>query len=390
VAEAMKSAAIAARVQLPMVPMVTAWSAQTPGTISLGQGMVGYGPPAAALARVAELAGDPAIHRYQPDPGMPELRRAFADKLARENDIDVDFRQRIVVTAGSNQAFLQALLCICDPGDEVILLSPYYFNHEMAIRLRGCEVVSVDTDSDYLPRPSAIAAAITPRTRALVTVSPNNPTGAVYPAELLAELNRLCVDRGIYHISDEAYEYFTYGGAEHFSPGSLGNDAHTITCFSLSKAYGYAGWRIGFIVVPEHLYGDLIKVQDTNAICAPAISQAVAVELLAIGRGYCDEQRVDIERVRDATLVELARVADLVTVPPAAGALYFFIRVATDMAASELAERLVREHRVAVIPGETFGMRDGCYLRVSYGAVDLPTAQRGLGRLTAGLRELVG
>ena len=373
-----------------MVPMVTAWSAATPGTISLGQGMVGYGPPAAALARIGELAADPAVHRYLPDPGLPELRRAFATKLRCENGIDVDFEQRVVVTAGSNQAFLQALLCICDPGDEVILPRPYYFNHEMAIRLRGCEVVCVDTDADYLPRADAISAAITPRTRAVVTVSPNNPTGAVYPGELLGEINRLCVERDIYHLSDEAYEYFTYAGAEHFSPGSLGNHANTISCFSLSKAYGYAGWRIGFIVVPEHLFSDLIKIQDTNAICAPAISQVLAVELLATGRGYCDEQRRAIERVREATLTELATIADLVTVPPAVGALYFFIRVNTDMAAVELAERLVREHRVAVIPGETFGMNNGCYLRVSYGAVDLETARRGLGRLAAGLRELVG
>ncbi len=109
------------------------------------------------------------------------------------------------------------------------------------------------------PDPAAIEAEITERTRAVVTVSPNNPTGAVYPEETLAAIHRLCGERGIYHISDEAYEYFTYDGARHFSPGSLGGE-HSISLYSFSKSYGMASWRVGVLVAPEHLYDDLMKI----------------------------------------------------------------------------------------------------------------------------------
>jgi aspartate/methionine/tyrosine aminotransferase len=123
-----------------------------------------------------------------------------------------------------------------------------------------------------------IEAAITPRTKAVVTVSPNNPTGAVYPESALREVNRICRERGVYHIHDEAYEYFTYGNARHFSPGSIAGSAdHTISIFSLSKSYGFASWRIGYQVIPDHLFGAVNKVQDTVLICPPVVSQYAAV-----------------------------------------------------------------------------------------------------------------
>ena len=255
----------AAGVQLPIIPIVAGWIAETPGTISLGQGVVHYGPPPAALAAIPEFLATVPHHQYIPDAGLPELRKAFEGKLRDENGIDAPFERRIYVTVGANQAFLNAVLAICDPGDEVILLSPYYFNHEMAITLASAVPVPVPVDERLQPDLPAIAAAITERTRAIVTVSPNNPTGAVYPRETLAAIHRLCAERGIYHVSDEAYEYFTYDGARHFSPGSLGGE-HAISLYSLSKAYGMASWRVGFLVAPEHLHRDLMKIQDTVVV----------------------------------------------------------------------------------------------------------------------------
>ena len=125
----------AAGVQLPIIPIVAGWIAETPGTISLGQGVVHYGPPPAALAAIPEFLATVPHHQYIPDAGLPELRSAFEGKLRDENGIEAPFERGIYVTAGANQAFLNAVLAICDPGDEVILLSPYYFNHEMAITL---------------------------------------------------------------------------------------------------------------------------------------------------------------------------------------------------------------------------------------------------------------
>src|SRR3989337_949126 len=225
----------AGRVQMPIIPTVAGWIAGTSGTISLGQGVVHYGPPPPALRKITAFLENATHHKYVPDAGLPSLRKAFEEKLRAENGIDADFGRRIFVTAGANQGFVNALLCLCDPGDEVILLSPYYFNHEMAVRLAGCRVVCVPADRNYQPRLAAIEAAITARTRALVTVSPNNPAGVVYPRDTLLAINRLCADRGIYHVSDEAYEYFTYDGAEHCSPGSFGGE-HTISLFSMPKS----------------------------------------------------------------------------------------------------------------------------------------------------------
>src|SRR6185503_2718408 len=124
---------------------------------------------------------------------------------------------RVMVTAGGNLAFMNAVLAIADPGDEFILPTPYYFNHEMAVTMANCRPVLVATDASYQLDVAGLRAAITPRTRAIVTVSPNNPSGAVYPAETLRQVNRLCAEHRIHHISDEAYEHFTYDGASHFS-----------------------------------------------------------------------------------------------------------------------------------------------------------------------------
>src|SRR6185369_12263196 len=126
--------------------------------------------------------------------------------------------------------------------------------------------------------------AITAKTRAVVTISPNNPTGAVYSEAALCEVNQICGERGIYHISDEAYENFTYNGARHFSPASVaGSEAHTISLFSFSKAFGFASWRIGYMVMPENLFVPVKKIQDTILICAPVISQYAACGALKAG-----------------------------------------------------------------------------------------------------------
>ncbi len=216
--------------------------------------MVHYGPPAEAIERIGQFLASPDNHKYKPVEGIAELVTALERKLAAENGISTGDTGRVVVTAGGNMAFFNALLAIADPLDEIILLAPYYFNHEMAVCMLNCRPVVVPTDANYQLDLAAIRAAITPRTRAIVTISPNNPSGAVYSRESLTAVNQLCSEHGIYHINDEAYEYFVYDPARHFSPGSLPAAAgHTISLYSLSKAYGFASWRIGYMVIPEAL-----------------------------------------------------------------------------------------------------------------------------------------
>jgi aspartate/methionine/tyrosine aminotransferase len=203
-------------------------------------------------------------------------------------------------------------------------------------------------------------------------------------------VNTLCAERGLYHISDEPYEYFTYGTA-HVSPGSLvGAEAHTISLYSLSKAYGFAGWRIGYMVYPEALAAAMMKSQDTILICPTMAAQIGAAAALGVGRTYCDGFLRELTSVREIVLSELAALAPLATVPAADGAFYALLRVQTDRRPFDLAEQLIREHKVAVIPGDAFGMTDGCSFRVAYGALQKATVQEGIGRLVTGLQTILG
>jgi aspartate/methionine/tyrosine aminotransferase len=376
-------------VQSPIIPVVGELIKSCPGTISLGQGVVSYSPPPEAIEFLSKFLAEPTHNLYKDVEGIPPLRTALAAKLQAFNGIEINEGNCIVVTAGSNMAFMNAILAITSVGDEVILNTPYYFNHEMAITMAGCHAVLVKCDENYQLRPEAIASAITPKTRAVVTISPNNPTGAVYSQEALRQVNQICRDRGIYHISDEAYEYFTYDGVKHVSPGAFaGSSEYTISLFSLSKAYGFASWRIGYMVIPKHLLVAVKKVQDTILICPPVISQYAALGALQAKEEYLKNHIQAIAQVRQVVL-NLNSLQDLCTIAPADGAFYFFLKVHTTMNAFELVERLIREYRVAVIPGTTFGMDDGCYLRVAYGALQKETAKEGIERLVRGLQGII-
>lgn len=377
-------------VQTPIIPVVGGWIRETPGTISLGQGVVHYGPPPQAMAAARAALDEASTHGYQSGQGLPQLLGRISDKLKAENSIDVRQGQRVMVTAGANMAFLHAIMAITQPGDEIILNLPFYFNHEMAVQMVGCTAVGVATDERYRPRIDALRDAITPRTRAIVTVSPNNPSGAVYEEDLLREVNALCRERGIYHLADEVYEYFTYGAARHFSPASMpGAQAHTISMYSLSKAYGFAGWRIGYFSYPEHLADAMAKIQDTVMVCPPVISQVAAAAAMGVGRAYCEPQVRELASIRDLVVQQLGVLAPRVHMPSADGAFYGLLQVDTDQAPMALAERLVREHRVAVIPGTAFGLHQGCQFRVAYGALQKATVAEGIGRLVTGLRALL-
>ena len=376
------------QVQLPLIPVVSELIRDNPGTISLGQGVVNYPPPPQAIASLETFLAQPSNHHYQAVTGIDPLVTAITHKLTVDNQIETS-QQNIVVTAGSNMAFLNAVLAITEAGDEIILNTPYYFNHEMAITMASCQPVSVKTDRHYQLDLTAIAQAITAKTKAIVTISPNNPTGAVYPAKDLLAVNNLCRDRGIYHISDEAYEYFTYDGVKHTSPGSFTNsEAHTISLFSLSKAYGFASWRIGYMVIPPHLTLAVKKIQDTNVICPPVVSQYAAVGALTAGKSYCQQHLAQISQVRNIVTEQLQQISPICAIAPNPGAFYFFLKFKTDLHDLDLVQQLIEQYRVAVIPGSTFGMQDGCYLRGAYGSLQLDTAKEGIDRLVTGLENI--
>jgi len=373
-------------VQTPVVPLIARLVAATPGAVSLAQGMVAYPPPAAAIRAAAEAGATAQASRYGPVDGLPELRRAIAGKLARDNGIDSRAGdQRIMVTAGANMAFVNAVLAITEPGDEVILPQPYYFNHEMSVRMLGCTPVAGACDAAYVPRVDALAGALTARTRAIVTVSPNNPTGAVYPPAVIAAIDRLCREAGLYHIRDEAYEYFRYDGG---TPATPGDPERSIHLYSLSKSYGFAGWRIGYMLAPAALHEALLKAQDSNLICATHVAQAAAAACLATGPDYCRARLPELERGRDALLQALRPLAPAVTANRPEGAFYVMLSLPPALEDFAVARRLVEEFGVGVIPGSAFGITEGCSLRVSYGALTGAALEDAVARLAAGLDRI--
>ncbi len=162
-----------------------------------------------------------------------------------------------------------------------------------------------------------------------------------------------------------------------------------MSLYSLSKAYGFAGWRIGYAVYPRHLEAGMMKSQDTILICPMVASQLAAVAAMNVGRAYCAPHIRELAEIREVVLSRLAALAPLAHVPAADGAFYCLLKVATAIDPMVLAERLIREHKVAVIPGSAFGMTDGCYLRVAYGALQKETVTEGIGRLVNGLRAIL-
>jgi aspartate/methionine/tyrosine aminotransferase len=376
-------------VQSPIISVIADLIAQNPGTISLGQGVVDYPPPPESFKAIEGFFSDSRNHKYQPVIGIPPLLEAIASKLVRENQIAINNNNAIVVTAGSNMGFTNALFAITQPGDEIILNVPYYFNHEMAIRIASCQPVLVATDKNYQLQIKEIERAITPKTKAVVTISPNNPTGTVYSREILQQVNKICRDRGIYHISDEAYEYFTYDGVTHISPAAFPDSSdYTISLFSLSKAYGFASWRIGYMVIPQHLLMPIKKIQDTNLICPPVISQYAALGALTAGYDYCYKYLQEIAKVRNIVFDRLQTLSDIAVINYPQGAFYCLLKLETNLSDLIVAKKLIERDRVAVIPGSTFGLDRGCYLRVAYGSLAVDTATLGVERLVEGIKGL--
>jgi aspartate/methionine/tyrosine aminotransferase len=244
-------------------------------------------------------------------------------------------------------------------------------------------VKRVRTDERFLPVPENIEMSIGKRTKAVVLVSPNNPTGMAYPRKLLEEVLEICIDRSIWLISDETYEGYNYDTPQ-FSPGSFGEDAPVISLFSLSKNFSLSGWRIGYMSYPSTIHEGLLKVQDTTVICPSRISQKVAL--------HCMRDRPDqlmghigsFKRSRDVVDRWMRGLDGTLYAPRPSGAYYSFPRIVTGDHAGgsmKLVERILEETNVLLVPGAPFGADDPPHFRISYGNVGTEELKEALDRL---------
>jgi aminotransferase len=356
-----------------------------PGAISLAVGEPDF-PTPPHIVEAGQAALRDGWTRYSPNAGYRELREAITRKLGAVNGLAVD-PDRVFVTVGAMEALMLTFLTALDPGDEVLVPDPCYCNYISQLTLAGAVPVFVPTGPErgYLPAAEAVAAAITPRTRAILLNSPANPTGAVYPRDLLHAIAELALRHDLWLFSDEAYEALVYGDIRHVSPGAFpGLADRTVSIYSFSKEYAMTGWRVGYLTGPAALLRTMATVQEQVASCVNAAAQRAALAALTGPRDGVEAMRRAYERRRDFVVARLRRIPG-VRCPRPDGAFYVFpdVRAVTGDTRT-LAERLLFDHKVVVSPGEAFGPRSAGFLRLSYASSDADLAE-GLDRLEAGL-----
>ena len=368
-----------------------------------GEDVVGFGagepdfptPPAIVAAAVAACA-DPKNHRYTPAGGLPELKAAIVAKTTRDSGYTVSAAQ-VLVTNGGKQAVYEGFAALLDPGDEVLLPAPYWTTYPEAIKLAGGVPVDVVTTENQGYRVSVeqLEAARTPRTKALLWCSPSNPTGAVAsPAEVEA-VGRWALAHGIWVVADEIYEHLVYGDARHVSmPVVVPELADTcLVVNGVAKTYAMTGWRVGWLVGPLDVIKAATNLQshatsNVNNVAQVAALTAVTGDLSAVA-----SMREAFDR-RRRLMVSLLSAIPGVTCPEPDGAFYCYpsvkgvlgrtLRGRTPTTSAELAELVLDEVGVAVVPGEAFGTPG--YFRLSYALADAEL-EKGVGRLAALLAE---
>lgn len=362
-----------------------------------GENVIGFGagepdfptPPAIVEAAVAACA-DPANHGYTPAGGLPALREAIAAKTARDSDYDVGADQ-VVVTNGGKHALYNALACLLDPGDEVLLPAPFWTTYPEPIRLAGGEPVVIGTDvaAGYKVTVDQLEAATTPATKALVFVSPSNPTGAVYtPAEVEA-IGRWAVERGLWVIADEIYEHLTYDEHRFVSlPVVVPELAERcVVVNGVAKTYAMTGWRVGWIIGPSDLAKAATNLQSHQTSNVTNVAQRAALAAVSGPLDAVVEMRAAFDR-RRLVMWEMLSAIDGVECPRPEGAFYAYPSVAgvlgrriagREVSTSlELSAVLLDEAKVAVVPGEAFGAQASARLSFALGDEDL---REGVGRI---------
>jgi aspartate/methionine/tyrosine aminotransferase len=301
--------------------------------------------------------------RYTPNLGYWSLREAIAEKLQRENGIDAK-AHNILVTPGATYGIAISFSVLLDHGDEVLIPDPGYVNFSMLVPQYGGVVVRYPTleSEEFVPNIDSIAGRVTSRTKAIVVNSPSNPTGAVCTEEFIRDLIDLARTNNLYIISDETYEHIVFEGS-HASPGRFDVDGRVVSLFSFSKSYAMTGWRVGYVVASDTIAKVLEKQQEFYASCAPSISQKAAEAALRHSDS-CVKEMVEAYRGSRDIVIDILRKHGLFSYTPR-GAFYILINVTrTGMNSDLFADRLLKEQRVAVAPGATFGDIGGRYIRV--------------------------
>ncbi len=385
-----RAATLAPSPTLGITAKANALKAQGVDIVSFAAGEPDFNTPEAVCdAAIEAIRG--GFTKYTPSAGIAPLREAAANKLSRENGVKVTADQ-IVVSCGAKHSIFNSLQVLLDPGDEVIIIAPYWMTYTQQVQLAGGVPVIVHTDaaSGFQPDYGRIRDAVTAQTKALILNSPNNPTGAVWSRQTMKEIAALAIRHGFWVIADEIYEKLVYG-AEHVSIASLGSEIaeRTITINGCSKAYAMTGWRIGYAAAPLPVAKAMSNFQDQVTSNPTSFAQKGALEALSLDPKVIEDMRKEFAVRRDL-IVDLVSKIPGVKPPKPQGAFYILPgfeaylggRFKTDV---ELAEHLLEVAQVATIPGSVFEASGHLRLTYATGRADI---ERGVTRIADALQRI--
>ncbi|MBO1054424.1 MAG: pyridoxal phosphate-dependent aminotransferase [Dolichospermum sp. DET73] len=375
-------------ITLAIAAKAKAMKAEGIDVCSFSAGEPDFDTPAHIKAAAAK-ALDEGKTKYGPAAGEPKLREAIAHKLKNDNGLNYK-AENVLVTNGGKHSLYNLIVALIDPGDEVIIPSPYWLSYPEMVTLVGGKSVIVETDAStgYKITPEQLKKAITPKTKLFVLNSPSNPTGMVYTPGEIKALAQVIVDADIYVVSDEIYEKILYDGAEHISIGSLGEEIFSRTLISngFAKGYSMTGWRLGYLAGPVEIIkaASTIQGHSTSNVCT--FAQYGAIAALESSQDCVEEMRQAFAKRRQVMFARLKAIPGLSTAKPD-GAFYLFPDISkTGLKSLEFCDAFLAEHQVALIPGVAFGADKN--VRLSY-ATDMTTIEKGMDRLEKFVRSRI-
>ena len=372
--------------------------AQGRPVIGFGAGEPNFSTPDYIVEAAQAACADPVMHHYSPGKGLPQLREAIAKKTLRDSGYEVDPNTEIIVTNGGKQAVFEAFSAIVEVGDEVLMPAPYWTTYPEVIKIAGGVPVSVmaGADQHYKVTVEQLDAAKTEKTKALLIVSPSNPTGAVYDANELKAIGQWALDNGIWVITDEIYEHLIYDGihAEHIVKLVPELAKQTLVLNGVAKTYAMTGWRVGWMIAPPDVIKACAAFQSHTTGNVSNIAQRAALAAVSGSLDKVQQMREVFDRRRQRMVELLRQVPDL-EVPMPHGAFYCYPSVErilgreiageTPQTSAELADLMLRKVEVAVVPGEAFGPSG--FFRLSYALSD-EDLEEGVGRIVDFLNQV--
>lgn len=362
-------------------------AASMEGVISLGVGEPDFITPW-GVREACILSLEQGYTSYTANAGLWELRKEISDYLARRFHVLYDPADEIIVTVGASQALDVSLRAIINPGDEVIVVEPSFVSYAPLVALAGGVPIPIQTSGkqQFKLQPEQIEQVVTPKTKALIICSPNNPTGTVLHAEELAQIARIVAKHDLLVISDEIYAELCYDEQYTSFPAIAHMRERTILINGFSKGFAMTGWRLGFLAAPKTLATAMLKIHQYTMMCAPTMAQYAAIEALKNGAADVEQMKKSYRQRRNFFVQSLNEIGLSCHMP--GGAFYAFPSIqSTGMTSEQFAERLLLEEKVAVVPGHVFGASGEGYIRCSY-ASSLEQLQEAIRRMKRFLGRL--